>query len=78
MLKVREMCGLICVFVIDLRRPAAAQQTDLPSGERAAVAVASHEVRHRRGHDPQGPLRRLQPAGNYHLSNLDCKVRILN
>lgn len=35
---------------------------DLPPHQRAALPVSTHEVRHRGGDDPQGPLRRLQPA----------------
>lgn len=35
---------------------------DLPPHQRAALPVSTHEVCHRGGDDPQGPLRRLQPA----------------
>ncbi|CAM9152129.1 unnamed protein product [Heterosigma akashiwo] len=46
----------------DLRGPPAAHQGGVPADQRAALALAAHEVRHRRGHDPQRPRRRLQPA----------------
>lgn len=38
---------------------------DLPSHQRAALPVSTHEVGHRGGNDPQGPLGRLQPAGEF-------------
>lgn len=38
-------------------------RSDLSSDQRAAVSVPTHEVGHRRGNDTQGPLGRLQPAG---------------
>lgn len=64
-------------FVTDLRRPSAAQQTDLPASKRAAVSVPSHEVRYRRGYDPQGSLRRLQPAGKTFDFQQSSTVQIL-
>ena len=45
-----------------MKRPADAQQGDLPAHQRAAVALAADEVGHRRGHDAPRPRRRLQPA----------------
>lgn len=48
---------------VDLRRSPAAQPSDFPSNQRAAIALASHEERHRRGHDPRRPQCRIQPAG---------------
>lgn len=38
-------------------------RSDLSSDQRTAVSVSTHEVGHRRGNDTQGPLGRLQPAG---------------
>lgn len=63
-------CALWCVVVVvcsvlvllDLPRQAAAHEGDLPPDQRAPIPVAADEVRHRRGHDPRGPLERLQPA----------------
>jgi V-type H+-transporting ATPase subunit B len=39
------------VAVVDLRGPSAAQPSDLPADQRAAVLVATDEECHRRGHD---------------------------
>lgn len=56
---------LTCVLFVlaDLRRPAAAQPTDLSADQRAAVAVAAHEERDWRRHDARRPQRRVEPTG---------------
>ena len=39
----------------DLRRSPTAQPSDFTPDQRAAIALASHEIRHRRGHDSPRP-----------------------
>ena len=53
----------------DLRRSSAPQQANIPTHQRAPLAVASHEERHWREAHPQGPRRRLEPAGASSLAS---------
>jgi hypothetical protein len=47
----------------DFRRPPAIQPADLPAHQRAPLALAADEERHRREADAQGPRRRVKSAG---------------
>lgn len=46
----------------NLRWSSVAQSSDLPTHQRAALSISSHEVCHWWGHDQEGSQRRLKPA----------------